>query len=199
MGGDEKAWVWEVDILTLNFAHCRRETMERQSSWGPLIILESFLEILMWSWGVQYSWIMVRKNCVVWHFATPWTAACRLPYPLPCPIVCSNSCPLSQWCHPTISSSVIPFSSCLQSFSASGSVPVSQFFTSGGQSIKASALASVLPMNIQDWFPLGWTSLISLQPKGFSVVFSNTKFLKHQFFGTQPRIKLIVTILIQFH
>ena len=107
----------------------------------------------------------------------------RLPCPLPIPVACSNSCPLNQWCHPTISSSVIPFSSGLQSFPASGSFLMSQFFTSGGQSIGVSASASVLPMNIQDWFPLGWTSLISLQSKGLSRVFSNTTVQKHQFFG----------------
>ena len=89
----------------------------------------------------------------------------RLPCPSPTPKACSNSSPLSWWCHPTISSSVIPFSSCLQSFPASGSFPRSQFFTSGGQSIGVSALASVLPMNIQDWFPLRLTGLISLQSK----------------------------------
>ena len=97
----------------------------------------------------------------------------------------SNSCPSSRWCHPAISSSVIPFSSCLQSFPASGSFPMSQLFTSGGQSIGASASASVLPMNIHDWFPLGLTDLISLQSKGFSRVFCNTTVQKHQFFGTQ--------------
>ena len=87
----------------------------------------------------------------------------RLPCPSPTPGACSNSCPSSWWCHPTISSSVIPFSSCLQSFSASGSFPVSQLFAPGGQSIGVSASASVLPMDIQDWFPLGWTGWISLQ------------------------------------
>ena len=90
----------------------------------------------------------------------------RLPCPSPTPRACSNSCPLSCWCHPTISSSVIPFSSCLQSFPSSGSFPMSQFFTSGGQNIGASASASVLPMNIQDWFSWGLTGLISLQSKG---------------------------------
>ena len=99
----------------------------------------------------------------------------RLSYPSPTG-ACSNSCPLSQWCHPTISTSVIPFSSHLQSFPASGSFPMSQFFASGGQSIGVSASASVLPMNIQDWFPLGWTGWISLQSKGLSRVFSNIKF-----------------------
>ena len=92
---------------------------------------------------------------------------------------------LSWWCHPTISSSVIPFSSHLQSFPASGTFPMSQFFASGGQSIRVSASASVLPMNTQDWFPLGWTGWISLQSKGLSRVFSNTIVQKHQFFSTQ--------------
>ena len=104
----------------------------------------------------------------------------RLPCPSPTPRACSNSCASSWWCHPTISSSVIPFFSRLQSFLASGSFPMSQFFTSGGQSIEASASVPVLQMNIQDWFSLGLTGLISLQPKGFSKVFSNTTVRKHQ-------------------
>ena len=98
----------------------------------------------------------------------------RLPCPSQTPGVYSNSCPSSQWSHPTISSSVVPFSSCLQPFPASEFFPMSWFFTSGNQSIEVSALASVLPMNIQDWSPLGWTGWISLQSKGFSRVFSNT-------------------------
>ena len=106
----------------------------------------------------------------------------RLPCPLPTPGVYSNSCPLSRWCHPTISSSVVPFFSCLQSFPASGSFPMRQFFASGGQSIGVSPSASVLPMNIQDWFPLGWAGWISLQSKGLSRVFSNTTVQKYQFF-----------------
>ena len=105
----------------------------------------------------------------------------RPPCPLPTPRAYSSSCPLSQWCHPTISSTVIPFSSCPQSFPASGSFPMSQIFTSDGQSIGVSASASVLPMNIQDWFLLGWTGWISLQAKGSSRVFSNTIVQKHQF------------------
>ena len=109
----------------------------------------------------------------------------RLPCPSPTSGACSNSCPLSQWYHPTILSSFISFSSYIQSFPASGSSQMSQFFASGGQSTGASASASILPMNIQDWFPLGWTGLISLQSKGFSKVFSNTTVQKHQFFGTQ--------------
>ena len=107
----------------------------------------------------------------------------RSPCPSPTPGVYSNSFPLSRWCHPTISSFVVPFSSCLKSFPASESFPMSQFFTSGGQSIGASASASVLPMNIQDWFPLEWTGWISLQSKGLSRVFSNTTVQKHQFFS----------------
>ena len=109
----------------------------------------------------------------------------RLPCPSPTPRAYSNSCPSSQWCHPTISSSVIPFSSHLQSFPASGFFQMSQFFTLGGQSIGVSTLASVLPMNTQDWFPLEWTSWISLLSKGLSRVFSNTTVQKHQFFSSQ--------------
>ena len=109
----------------------------------------------------------------------------KLPCPSPIPKACSNSCPSSRWYHPTISSSVVPVSSCLQSFPASRSFSMSQVFTSSGQSIGLSASASVLPMNIQDWFPLGLTALISLQSKRLSRVFSNTTVQKHQFFGTQ--------------
>ena len=109
----------------------------------------------------------------------------RPPCPSPTPRVYSNSYPLSRWCHPTISSSVIPFVSCLQSFPASQSFLMSQFFTAGSQSIRISASTSVLSVNIQDWFPLGWTGWISLQSKELSRVFSNTTVQKHQFFGTQ--------------
>ena len=109
----------------------------------------------------------------------------RPPCPSPTPGVYSNSCPLSWWCHPTISSSVIPFSSHLQSFPASGSFQMSQFFASGGQIIGVSALASFLPKNTQGWSPLGWTGWISLQSKGLSRVFSNTTVQKHQFFSAQ--------------
>ena len=109
----------------------------------------------------------------------------RPPCRSPTPGVYSNSCPLSWWCHPTISNSVVPFSSHLQSFPASGSFQMSQFFTSGGQSIGVSASTSLPPMNIQDWFHLGWTGWISLQSKGLSRVFSKTTVQKHQFFGTQ--------------
>ena len=109
----------------------------------------------------------------------------RVPCPSPSPRAWSNLCPLGQWCHPIISSSVVTFLSCLQSLPASGSFQMTHLFTSDGQSIGASASASVLPMNIQDWFPLGLTDLISLQSKELSQVFSNTTIQKHQFFGTQ--------------
>ena len=112
----------------------------------------------------------------------------RLPCPSPSPGACSHSCSLSLWCHSTISSSIVPFSSCPQSFPASGSFPMSQLFTSGGQNIGASASASVLPMKIQDWFPLGWTGWIFSQSKGLSRLFSNTTVQKHQFFGAQPSL-----------
>ena len=107
------------------------------------------------------------------------------PCPSPTAGVYPNPCPLSQWCHPAVSYSIVPFSSCPQSFPASGSFQMSQLFLPGGQSIGVSALTSVLPMNAQDWSPLGWTGWISLQSKGLSRVFSDTTVQKHQFFGTQ--------------
>ena len=110
----------------------------------------------------------------------------RPPCPSPTPWVHSDSRPSSRWCHPAISSSVVPFSSCLQPFTASGCFQMSQFFASGGQRIGVSASTSILPMNTQDWSPLGWNGWISLQSKGLSRVFSNTTVQKHQFFGTQP-------------
>ena len=109
----------------------------------------------------------------------------RLPCPSSTSGAYSNTCPSSRWCYPNISSSVIPVSSHLQSFPASRSFQMSQFFASGGQRIGVSASTSVLPVNIQDWSPLGWTGWISLQSKGLSRVFSNTAVQKHQFFGTQ--------------
>ena len=109
----------------------------------------------------------------------------RPPCPSPTPRAYSNSCPSRRWCHSTISFSVFPFSSCLQSFPALGSFPVSQLFTSGGRSIGVSASAPVLPMNSQDWFPLGWTGWISLQSKELSRILSNTTVQKNQFFSAQ--------------
>ena len=128
--------------------------------------------------------LLVAQLSHIWLLESPWTAAC----PSLSPEVCSNSCPLSQWCHAIISSSVFPFSYCHQSFPSSGSFPKSRLFTSGGQIIGASSSASVLPVNIQGWFPLGLSGLISLQSKGVSRVFSNTTVQKHQFFGAQPSL-----------
>ena len=122
----------------------------------------------------------------------------RPPCPSPTPGVHPNPCPLSQWCNLTISSCVVPFSSCLQSFPASGYFPMSQLFTTGGQSIGVSASASVLPMNTQDWSTLGWTDWISLQSKGLSSVFSNNTVQKHQFFGAQLSYNPTVAIAISF-
>ena len=132
--------------------------------------------------STDFYYYPVQFNCSVMSDSL-WPHA-RLPCPSPAPGDCSNSCLLNQWCHPTISSSVVPFT-CLQTFSASGSFSMSQFFTSGGQSIGASASASVLPMNIQDWFPLGGTGWISLQPKELSRVFSIITVQKDQFFSAQ--------------
>ena len=132
--------------------------------------------------GVQFSSVWLLSH--VWLFVTPWTAARKVSWPSPTPRVYSNSCPSSRWCHPTISSSVIPFS-CPQSFPASGSFPMSQLFASGGQRTGVSASISVLSMNTQDWSPLRWTGWISLQPKGLSRVFSSITVQKHQFFCTQ--------------
>ena len=132
---------------------------------------------------IQFS--SVQSLSRVRFFVTPWITAPQATCPSPTPGVYSDSCQSSQWCHPAKSSSVIPFSSCPLSHPASGSFPMSQHFAWGGQSIGVSALASVLPMNIQDWSPLEWTGWISLQSKGLSRVFSNTTVQKHQFFGAQ--------------
>ena len=128
---------------------------------------------------------LVAKSCqTLWPHGLHHAS---LPCPSPSPRVCSNSCPLGQWCHPTILSSVIPLS-CLQSFPSSGSFWMSRIFVSGSQTIGASASASVLPMNIQNRFPLGLTSWISLQSKGLSRVFLSTTVQKHQFFSAQPSL-----------
>ena len=144
--------------------------------------LGSFIQrvLKIMSHSVQFS------RLVVSNFLRPHEPQhTRLPCPSPTPGVHPNPCPLSQWCHPTISSSVIPSSFCPQSFPAPGSFPMSQLFTSGGQSIGVSASTSVLPMNTQNWSSLGWNGWISLQSKGLSRVFSNTTVQKHQFFGAQ--------------
>ena len=144
---------------------------------------------LPWPYTATLTSFSVQSlSSVMSNSATPWTAACQTSLAITYSWTCSNSCPSSWWCHPTISSSFIPFYSCLQSFPASGSFPMSQFFASGGQSIGVWASASILPMNIQDLFPSGWTGLISLQSKVLSRVFSNTTLQKHQSFGTQPSL-----------
>ena len=130
--------------------------------------------------------LSVQSLSCVQLFALHGLQHARPPCPSPAPRVHTNLCCVGWWCHPTTSSSVVPFSFCLQLFPAPGSFPVSQFFSSGGQSMGALALASVIPMNIQGWFPLGLNDLISFQSKGLSRVFSNTIVGKHQFFGAQP-------------
>ena len=136
--------------------------------------------VSIWKNSIQFSGSVMSDS--LRHHGLLHT---RLPCPSPTPEVCSDSCPLSWWCLPTISFSAIPFSSCLQSFQASGSFPMSQFFASGGQCIGISVSASILPMNIQDWFPLGWTGWIYLQSKGLSRVFPNTTVQKHWSFSAQ--------------
>ena len=144
---------------------------------SPASVINNFFLILVFT-PIQFSRSVVSNS-----LRPHGLKYARPPCPSSTPGVYSHPCPSSRWCHPTISSSVIPFSSCLQTFPASGSFPVSQLFTSGGQSIGALASASVLPMNIQEWFPLGWTGWISTKSKGLSAAFSNTTVQKHQFFG----------------
>ena len=147
-----------------------------------IVVLEKPLEspFVLQAYSVQFSCLVMSNS--LWPHESQHS---RPPCPSPTPRVYPNSCPSSQWCHSAISSSVVPFSSCPQSLPASESFPVSQLFTSGGQSIGVLAPASFLPMNIQDWSPLEWTGWISLQYKGLSRVFSNTTVQKHQFFGVQ--------------
>ena len=151
-----------------------------------VIVLDGHHRVSGSRWVITPSWFSsVQLLSRVQLFVTSWTAAHQASLSITNPRSLLNSYPLSQWCHPTISFSVVPFSSHLQSFQTSGSFQMSQFFASGGQSIGVSASASVLPRNIQDWFPLWWTVWISLQSKGLSRVFSNTTIQKHQFFSSQ--------------
>ena len=160
--------MWDLPgsgIPPLCLLHWQMNSLPLNHQWSPCNLSVQFTSIVqLWPHELQHA----RPSC-----------------PSPFPGVYSNLCPLSQWCHLTISSSVIPFSSCLQSFPASGSFHISQLFASGGQSIRVSASTSVLPMNTLDWSPLGRTGWISLQSKELSRVFSNTTVQKHQFFGTQ--------------
>ena len=148
--------------------------------WLQRQVKKYYVEVMVRS---DLAWCSVQSLGHVQLFATPETAARQASLSITNSGACANSCPSIQWCHPTILSSVIPFSSCAQSFPASGSFPMSWLFASGGKSIEASA--SVFPMNNQDRFPLELTGLISLQSKEFSRVFSNTTVKKHQFFSTQ--------------
>ena len=163
-------WGWSALLVRTFYLFMGETVCDFIDKFSDLHRVNAFIYKLPWVpliWKASKKAIAVQLLSCVWLFVTPGTADIRLPCPSPgSPGVCSNSCPLSWWYHSTISSSVVPFSSRLQSFPASGSFPVSQFFASGGQSIRVSASASVLPMNIQDWSPLGWTGWISLQSRG---------------------------------
>ena len=168
-----------VKIITSNFANK-----------GPSIQGYGFSSSHLWMWELDYkeSFRSVQFSClVVSDSLQPHELQHAMsPCPSPTPGVLSDSRPSSQWCHPAISSSVVPFSSCPQSLPASESFPMSQLFTWGGQSTGVSALASFLPKKFQCWSPSEWTGWISLQSKGLSRVFSNTTVQKHQFFSAQP-------------
>ena len=171
------------------------------SDWTELRLVITFLprsKCLLISWLQSPSAVILEPRKIIILFSVQFSHSAmsyslrphelqhtRPPYPSPTPRVYSNSCPSSRWCHPAISSSVAPFSFCPQSLPASWSFPTSQLFRWGGQNTGVSASASVLPMNIQDWSPSGWTGWISLQSKGLSRVFSNTTVQKHQFFSAQ--------------
>ena len=159
------------NLFSLNFSYPERKGVGKEELGNSLVV--------PWFSSVQSSLSVMSDSLQPHEFQHA-----RPPCPLPTPGVYPNSSASSWWCHPAISSSIVPFSSCPQSLPASKSLPMSQLFTWDGQSIGVSASASVLPINIQDWFPLGWTGWISLQSKGLSR-FSNTTVQKHQFFGAQ--------------
>ena len=159
-----------------------------RASLGSVTVLfystNNYVQYLAINYNLKENFvIVVQWHSPVWLFVTPWTTSCQASLFFTISWSCSNSGPLSQWCHPTISSSVIPFSSSIQSFPPSGSFPMSRVFASGGQSTGALASALVLSMNIQDWFPLGLTGSISLLSVEVSRVFSSTTVRKHQFSG----------------
>ena len=185
---------WQVDSLPMSHQGspplkymCLKQKLEQKSeSPGGLmktLITGCHLENF---WFLQFISVQFSHSVISDSLQPYEPQHARPPCPSPTPRVHPNPCPSSWWCHPTISSSVIPFSSCPQSFPASGSFQMRQLFTSDGQSIGVSASASVHPVNTQDWSPLEWTGWISLQSKGLSRVFSNTTVQKHQFFSTQP-------------
>ena len=191
-----EAWVWSVSYSTAQSSAALGSTNDQ--IWGLQAPIGRTKPKNMD--GEKLYFISLTSNWNIRDYANTWFSLvaqlcptlwphepqhARPPGPSPTPRVHPNPCPLNRWCHPTISSSVVPFSSCPQSFPASGSFQMSQFFLSGGQSIGAPASTSVLPMKTQDWSPLGWTGWISLQSKGLSRLFSNTTVQKHQFFGAQ--------------
>ena len=159
---------------------CRKESDMTERLCFHFIAWESYSVTTFQFSSVQFSCSVVSDSLQLHE-----SQHAKPPCPSPTPRVHPNPCPLSRWCYPTISSSVVPFSSCPQSSPASGSFPMSHLFARGGQCIGGSASASVLPINTQDWSPLGWAGWISLQSKGLSRVFSNTTVQKHQFFGPQ--------------
>ena len=170
--------------------HCTLQNPEESLSDLIWALKREKADVIMSSWDLlvlrHHQWTSVSSVAQSCPTLRPHESQhSRPPCPSPTPGVHSNSCPLSRWCHRAISPSVVPFSSCPQSLPASGSFPMSQLFASGGQTIGVSASASVLPMNTQEWSPLGWTGWISLQSKGLSRVFSNTTVQKHQFFSAQ--------------
>ena len=169
----------EHDFLKNSILSCTKVFYDLTFPFFPLCVQIWILLFHSRITNIEYQFSSVQLLSRVRLFVTHGLQHPRPPCSPPTPGGYSNSCPLSWWCHPTISSSVIPFASCLQSFPASGSFPMSQFFVLGGQSIRVLASTSVLPMNIHDWFPLEWTGWISLQSKRLSRVFSNTTVQKH--------------------
>ena len=178
--------MWDLSSQTRDQTHIPCFARWILNHWTTREILsEKFNDSILLYYICSYGLVQFSHS-VMCNSLQPHGLQCdRLPCSSPTPGSCSNSCSLSRWCHPNISSSVTLFSSCFQSFPASESFQMSQFFTSGGQSIGASVLASVFPMSIQDWFPLACTGWISLLSKGLSRVFSNTTVQMHQFFGAQ--------------
>ena len=183
-------WQLRIAFVLLFPLKCVKKIYLLQLAYWKSVVFVIYLQYLPQelSWGqLPLAALSVQFSCSVMSNSSQphGLQHARLPCPSPSPRACSNSCPLSWWCYPTISSSVVPFSSCLQSFLPSGSFLMSLLLASGGQSIGVSASTSILPVNIQDWFPSGRTGWISLQSKGLSRVFSNTTVQKHQFFCTQ--------------
>ena len=175
------SWAYiPTKLLKRYLCQCSLQHYLHQPGQGSNLNIHQQMNEYIVQWNIQFS-CSVMSNSLWPHESQLTRPLC----PSPTPGVYPNPYPLSRRCHPVISSSVVPFSSRLQSFPASGSFPMSQLFAWGGQSVGVSASASVLPMNTQDWFPLGWTGWISLWSKGLSRVFSNTTVQKHQFFGTQ--------------